>query len=75
MEHLTDTQIEELNQLLSDKKINLPDHRRKVQRRTHNYQWLQSNILTRNPNISDNLRALLNLPKLKTTAPSPSSVA
>ena len=75
MEHLTDTQIEELNQLLSDKKINLPDHRRKVQRRTHNYQWLQSNILTRNPHISDDLRVLLKLPKLKTTAPSPSSVA
>lgn len=75
MEQLTDSQIEELNHLLSDKKLSLPEHRRQVKRQTHNYQWLQANILTRNPNICEKLRELLKLPKTKVVAPSPSPVA
>ena len=64
---LNAAELEELNQLLSDKKIDIPDFRRTVNPSGNNYQWLQRNILIRNPNISDRLKNLLGM-KVKAAA-------
>ena len=65
---LNTAELEELNQLLSDKKIDIPDFRRTVNPSGNNYQWLQRNITIRNPGISDRLKVLLSM-KVKKSAP------
>lgn len=65
---LNAAELEELNQLLSDKKIDIPDFRRTVNPSGNNYQWLQRNITIRNPGISDRLKVLLSM-KVKKSAP------
>ena len=58
---LNAVELEELNGLLADKKIDIPEFRRSVTASGNNYQWLQRNILIRNPNISDRLKNLLGM--------------
>lgn len=65
---LNAAELEELNQLLSDKKIDIPDFRRTVNPSGNNYQWLQRNITIRNPGISDRLKVLLSM-KVKKSVP------
>lgn len=49
----------ELNTLLSSRKLDLPDFRREVSPSGNNYSWLQTNIQKRNLNISPRLKQLL----------------
>ena len=58
---LNAVELEELNGLLTDKKIDIPKFRRSVTASGNNYQWLQRNILIRNPNISERLKNLLGM--------------
>ena len=64
---LNAAELEELNSLLGDKKIDIPEFRRSVTASGNNYQWLQRNIMIRNPNISDRLKSLLGM-KVKAMA-------
>lgn len=64
---LNAVELEELNGLLADKKIDIPEFRRSVTASGNNYQWLQRNILIRNPKISDRLKNLLGM-KVKAAA-------
>ena len=64
---LNAVELKELNGLLTDKKIDIPEFRRSVTASGNNYQWLQRNILIRNPNISDRLKNLLGM-KVKAAA-------
>lgn len=64
--NLNATDLEELNELLSDVKINIPDFRRTVSHTGNNYLWLHRNIMMRNPNITTRLKDLLNLTASKT---------
>lgn len=64
--NLNAEELEELNCLLADKKIDIPEFRRNVSASGNNYQWLQRNILIRNPNINDRLKNLLGI-KVKAT--------
>ncbi len=64
---LNAVELEELNGLLTDKKIDIPEFRRSVTASGNNYQWLQRNILIRNPNTSDRLKNLLGM-KVKAAA-------
>lgn len=64
---LNAVELEELNGLLTDKKIDIPEFRRSVTASGNNYQWLQRNILIRNPNINDRLKNLLGM-KVKAAA-------
>ncbi len=64
---LNAVELEELNGLLTDKKIDIPEFRRSVTASGNNYQGLQRNILIRNPNISDRLKNLLGM-KVKAAA-------
>ena len=65
---LNAVELEELNGLLTDKKIDIPEFRRSVTASGNNYQWLQRNITIRNPGISDRLKVLLSM-KVKKSAP------
>ena len=65
---LNAVELEELNGLLTDKKIDIPEFRRSVTASGNNYQWLQRNITIRNPGISDRLKMLLSM-KVKKSAP------
>ncbi|MDD2819183.1 MAG: hypothetical protein PHN51_10390 [Candidatus Nanopelagicales bacterium] len=58
---LTKTQLEELNQLLTNKDLVLPDFRRTVHATGGNIDWLRKNLLKRNPNASPTLRKLLSI--------------
>lgn len=58
---LNAVELEELNTLLADKKIDIPEFRRSVTASGNNYTWLQRNITIRNPNISDRLKGLLGM--------------
>lgn len=60
-------ELKELNDLLANEKIDIPDFRRSVTPNGHNYKWLQRNILIRNPNINDRLKNLLGI-KVKIAA-------
>lgn len=53
--------IDELNELLKDKKIELPDFRRAVSLSGQNTQWLKKNIALRNPNLPERLKDLIAL--------------
>lgn len=63
---LSPTELEELNNLLSNNKIDIPDFRRTISPSGNNYTWLQRNIITRNPGISNRLKDLLCI-KVNTT--------
>lgn len=52
---------QELNQLLADKKLDIPSFRREVNPSGNNYVWLQKNIQKRNPNIPKRLKELLRI--------------
>lgn len=65
---LNAVELAELNGLLSDKKLDLPEFRRTVNPSGNNYQWLQRNITIRNPNISERFKELLGM-KVKKPIP------
>lgn len=52
-------QIDELNRLLKDKKIELPDFRRTVSVTGQNAQWLKKNITARNPSLPERVTDLI----------------
>ena len=54
-------ELQELNQLLADKKLDIPSFRREVSPSGNNYVWLQKNIQKRNPNIPKRLKELLRI--------------
>jgi hypothetical protein len=57
--NLSKDEIEELNRLLKNKKLDLPDFRRTITSSCANYNWLQRNIGVRNKNIDPRLKTLL----------------
>jgi len=62
--NLSKEEREELNNLLSDRKIKLPDFRRVVNASGGNYHWLQQNLAKFNGEVlaqSSRLQQLLNL--------------
>ena len=59
--NLNKEQVEELNTLLADKKLNLPDFRKEVTKGGSNYIWLQKNITKKNPQVSERLKELLQI--------------
>ena len=59
--NLNKAEIEELNRLLSDPKINLPDFRKEVTNTGANYSWLQKHVQTRNKDLDPRLLQLLNI--------------
>jgi len=65
--NLNSNELEELNSLLADKKIDIPEFRRSVTASGNNYAWLQRNITIRNPGIADRLKNLLGM-KIKQVA-------
>lgn len=58
---LTKDQITELNQHLSDPKLDLPSFRREITVSGANYAWLKKNIQTRNKNLKPKIKELLQL--------------
>lgn len=59
---LNKTQIDELNELLKDKAINIPDFRRTVTHTGQNAQWLKKKLnSTSHPNLPTRVRVLLGL--------------
>jgi len=59
--NLNSFELQELNEFLSDSKLDIPSYRREVSSSGTNYIWLQKNILKRNPNISNRLKELLKI--------------
>lgn len=59
--NISQKELTELNQLLSDPKLDLPEFRRQVGANAANYQWLQTKLLKRNNNVSSRLIELLNI--------------
>lgn len=52
-------ELTELNKLLSDKTIDIPEFRREVAKTGLNYNWLQKNIKKRNPALNPRILELL----------------
>lgn len=67
--NLSNDEVIELNLLLKSTKLELPSFKREVTKHCGNYQWLQKNILKRNPNISDRLKQLLDIKPVKAQVP------
>jgi hypothetical protein len=61
---LSKEELVELNTLLKNRKLDLPDFRREVGTSGSNYQWLQRNIKIRNPDITPELNKLLGFKKV-----------
>lgn len=59
--NLNPEQLEELNGLLRNQKLDLPEFRRSVNVTGNNYSWLQRQLLKRNKNVSPRLLELLNI--------------
>lgn len=59
--NLNKEQVEELNTLLADKNLILPDFRKEVTKRGSNYIWLQKNITKKNPHVPERLKELLQI--------------
>ncbi len=59
--NLNKEQVEELNTLLAQNKLNLPDFRKEVTKGGSNYVWLQKNITKKNPQIPERLKELLQI--------------
>lgn len=57
---LTKEEVQELNSLLADKSINIPDFRREIHITGNNVDWLRKRIHLRNPNLNPRITALLN---------------
>lgn len=57
--NLNKSQIEELNQLLKDNTIVLPEFRRSISSTGQNAQWIKKNIHTRNPHLSQRVKELV----------------
>lgn len=55
------TKLDRLNELLADRKLDLPQHRRVVDASGGNLKWLRDHIRTRNT-ISEDLTVLLDMP-------------
>ena len=58
---LNPAQLNELNTLLADKNLNIPEFRRSVHATGGNVNWLRKNLLKRNPGASPTLRKLLDI--------------
>lgn len=56
---LTKEEIQELNALLADKSINIPDFRREVHITGSNLDWLRKRIHDRNPKLNQRITELL----------------
>lgn len=54
----TVNKLPRLNDLLNNKKLNLPDHRREVSSDTH-LKWLAQHIKERNPDVPEEIMSLL----------------
>lgn len=67
--NLTAPQLQQLNTLLKNKNIDVPEFRRVVSPTGNNYTWLQRNILIRNPSINNELRVLLGMKPIKVEEP------
>ncbi len=59
--NLNKEQVEELNILLADKNLILPDFRKEVTKGGSNYIWLQKNITKKNPQVPERLKELLQI--------------
>lgn len=55
------TNLDRLNELLADRKLDLPQHRRVVDTSGGNLKWLREHIRKRNT-ISEDLTVLLDMP-------------
>jgi len=58
---LNPAQLAELNTLLADKNLDIPEFRREVRPSGASIEWLRKNLLKRNPNASPALRKLLGI--------------
>lgn len=60
--NLNKQEIEELNVLLANPKIDLPTFRRGITPTGGNYEWLQKHVTIRNKNLNKRILTLLNVP-------------
>ncbi len=58
---LSKEEISELNSLLRDKRLDIPDFRRTVNESGGNFSWLQKHVTTRNPKINKRILELLGI--------------
>jgi hypothetical protein len=58
---LTKDELNELNIILKNRNIVLPDFRKVVSNTGQNYNWLRKHIVRDNPNISSRLKYLLSI--------------
>lgn len=59
--NLNKEELSELNTLLKNTNIEIPDFRREVSPNGNNYKWLQKHITARNPNINPRVKELLHV--------------
>lgn len=59
--NLNKAEIEELNHLLANPKINLPAFRKQVTITGANYSWLQKHVLTKNKDLDPRILELLRI--------------
>lgn len=59
--NLNPSQIEELNTLLKQTKLDLPAFRKEVNKSGANFTWLQKNITRKNPELSPRIKELLGI--------------
>ena len=59
--NLSKIELDELNNLLKNPKLDIPDFRREVSSNGCNYSWLQKHIQQRNSNIEKRCLELLNI--------------
>jgi len=59
--NLNKDEVLELNKLLKNTNIKLPDFRREVSSSGNNYKWLQQHISIKNPDISSRVKELLHI--------------
>jgi hypothetical protein len=64
--NLNHEELEELNSLLSSRKIKIPDFRRKVGPTGVNLQWLKTNLMKFNSSVvNERIKQLLGIHELK----------
>lgn len=59
--NLSEEERQELNSLLKNTSLELPDFRREVSISGNNYIWLQKNIIKKNSNINSRIKELLRI--------------
>ena len=59
--NLNKAEIQELNQLLSNPKINLPPFRKEVTITGANYSWLQKHVQAKNKDLDPRILQLLHI--------------